>query len=108
MAMAALLVQLIRAYQRLVSPLLPASCRYYPSCSQYAVDAVSRHGAVKGSWLATRRLARCHPWTPGGVDRVPLKDDYRWWGRSPGCDTIDRGDEPAPDLGDSRPAREGV
>jgi putative membrane protein insertion efficiency factor len=105
---ASLLVLLVRVYQRLISPLLPPSCRYYPSCSQYAVDALVGHGALRGGWLATRRLARCHPWTPGGVDRVPAKDDYRWWGRSPGCDTIDRGDEPASDLGHSHPAREGV
>lgn len=66
-----LLVALIRVYQTLVSPMTGPSCRYYPSCSQYALVAVQRHGALRGSWLAARRLLRCHPWTPGGVDDVP-------------------------------------
>jgi putative membrane protein insertion efficiency factor len=66
-----LLALLIRGYQRLVSPLLPPSCRFYPSCSQYALEAVNRHGALKGSWLAVRRLARCHPFNAGGFDPVP-------------------------------------
>ena len=66
-----LLVALIRVYQTLVSPMTGPSCRYYPSCSQYALVAVQRHGALRGSWLAVRRLLRCHPWTPGGVDDVP-------------------------------------
>ncbi|HEY8259489.1 MAG TPA: membrane protein insertion efficiency factor YidD [Gemmatimonadales bacterium] len=65
------LASLIRVYQRVLSPLLPPSCRFYPSCSQYALEAVSRHGALKGSWLAARRLARCHPFHPGGFDPVP-------------------------------------
>jgi len=68
---AAILVLLVRAYQWLVSPLLPRACRFYPSCSSYAVGALERHGALKGSWLAARRLARCHPWHPGGIDPVP-------------------------------------
>jgi uncharacterized protein len=66
-----LLMALIRLYQRFVSPALPASCRFHPSCSQYALEAVTRHGAIKGSWLAARRLARCHPFHPGGFDPVP-------------------------------------
>ena len=66
-----LLAGLIRVYQRLISPLLPPSCRFYPSCSQYALEAVSRHGALRGTWLAARRLARCHPFHPGGFDPVP-------------------------------------
>jgi putative membrane protein insertion efficiency factor len=61
----------VRAYQALVSPLLPSSCRYYPTCSQYAVEALGRYGFVKGSWLAARRVARCHPFHPGGFDPVP-------------------------------------
>jgi putative membrane protein insertion efficiency factor len=65
------LALLIRGYQRLLSPLLPPSCRFYPSCSQYALEAIHRHGAVKGSWLAIRRLARCHPFNAGGFDPVP-------------------------------------
>lgn len=62
---------MVRAYQVLISPLLPPSCRFTPSCSQYALEALTRHGAVKGSWLAARRLARCHPWNRGGYDPVP-------------------------------------
>jgi putative membrane protein insertion efficiency factor len=68
---AAPLVGLILIYQRFVSPMLPPTCRYYPSCSQYALTAIRRFGPVKGTWLAIRRLLRCHPWTPGGVDHVP-------------------------------------
>lgn len=66
-----MLAGLIRGYQRLISPILPPSCRFHPSCSQYALEAVTRYGALKGSWLATRRLARCHPFHPGGFDPVP-------------------------------------
>ena len=62
---------LIRAYQLVISPLLPPACRFYPSCSNYAATAVREHGVVRGSWLALSRLARCHPWHPGGVDFVP-------------------------------------
>ena len=65
------LLGLVRAYQKVVSPLLPPSCRFYPSCSAYAATALERHGALKGSWLAARRLSRCHPFHPGGVDPVP-------------------------------------
>jgi putative membrane protein insertion efficiency factor len=66
-----LLLLLVRIYRRLVSPMLPPACRFYPSCSAYAETAVARHGALKGSWLAARRLARCHPFHPGGIDPVP-------------------------------------
>lgn len=65
------MVALVRAYQWLVSPLLRPSCRFYPSCSAYAATALQRHGALRGGWLAARRLARCHPLHPGGVDPVP-------------------------------------
>jgi putative membrane protein insertion efficiency factor len=70
-APAVALIGLVRAYQWLVSPLLPPSCRFYPSCSAYAATALSRHGAVRGGWLAARRVCRCHPFHPGGVDPVP-------------------------------------
>lgn len=66
-----LLAFAIVAYQRTISPLLGPNCRYYPSCSQYAKEAVLKYGALRGSWLAAGRLARCHPWHPGGVDLVP-------------------------------------
>ena len=65
------IVLLVRGYQRFISPVLPPSCRFAPSCSQYALEAVQRHGALRGSWLAIRRVARCHPWNPGGYDPVP-------------------------------------
>jgi uncharacterized protein len=66
-----LLVGIIRGYQRLISPALPAACRFYPSCSAYAAAAIERHGAARGSVLAARRLLRCHPFHPGGIDPVP-------------------------------------
>jgi uncharacterized protein len=65
------LIGLIRVYQLVISPLTPPTCRYYPSCSAYAVTALRRFGPIKGTWLAGRRLLRCHPWSPGGVDHVP-------------------------------------
>lgn len=61
----------IRFYQRVISPLLPASCIYTPTCSQYAVEAIGRHGIVKGGWLAVRRIVRCNPLHAGGYDPVP-------------------------------------
>ena len=66
-----MLVALVRGYQKYISPGLPPSCRFYPSCSQYALEALQRHGALKGSLLAARRLTRCHPFNPGGEDPVP-------------------------------------
>jgi uncharacterized protein len=67
----------IRLYQRLVSPLLGARCRFYPSCSEYAAQAIERHGALKGTYLAARRLLRCHPWHEGGIDEVPARHERR-------------------------------
>jgi putative membrane protein insertion efficiency factor len=68
---------LIRAYQLLLSPLLGPRCRFHPSCSQYALDALAAHGTVRGGALTLRRLARCHPWHPGGYDPVPASSrDY--------------------------------
>jgi putative membrane protein insertion efficiency factor len=58
---------------RLTAPLRAPRCRFYPSCSTYAVEAVRRHGALRGGWYAIRRLGRCHPWNPGGVDHVPVR-----------------------------------
>lgn len=66
-----LLIWLLKAYRLAISPLYGNVCRYYPSCSAYALRAVEVHGAWRGSWLAGRRLLRCHPWTPGGYDPVP-------------------------------------
>ncbi len=66
-----LVLGLIRLYQRYVSPMTPPSCRYVPTCSQYAVESVSKYGALKGSWLAIKRISRCHPFHEGGYDPVP-------------------------------------
>ncbi len=65
------LVWVVTAYRRLVAPVLPAACRFHPTCSEYALVALKRHGALRGSWLAARRLARCHPFHEGGIDPVP-------------------------------------
>jgi putative membrane protein insertion efficiency factor len=62
---------LLRAYQLTISPLMAPSCRFHPSCSNYAIEALQVHGAAKGSWLAVKRVCRCHPWNDGGVDPVP-------------------------------------
>jgi putative membrane protein insertion efficiency factor len=67
----AALLLLVRAYRRLISPALPAACRFHPSCSAYAETALVRHGAARGTWLTARRLLRCHPFHPGGIDPVP-------------------------------------
>ena len=69
--MRTLLILLVRGYQVSLGPLLPAACRYYPSCSAYAIEALDRHGAWRGGWLALRRIGRCHPFRPGGYDPVP-------------------------------------
>ena len=95
--MKALLVLLVRAYQLLISPLLGPRCRFYPSCSTYAVQALQVHGALRGSWLALRRLGRCHPWNPGGVDHVPM-------GRGSATPGRESGSRPAAAAADTRPA----
>lgn len=66
-----LLIGLIRIYQVALSPFVGNQCRFTPTCSQYAREAVERHGAMKGTWMAIRRVSRCHPWHPGGHDPVP-------------------------------------
>ncbi|HSS70983.1 MAG TPA: membrane protein insertion efficiency factor YidD [Casimicrobiaceae bacterium] len=69
--MKTLLVILVRVYRYTLRPLLGVHCRFYPSCSEYACDAIERHGAARGSWMALRRVSRCHPYHPGGYDPVP-------------------------------------
>lgn len=76
-APALLLMALIRAYQRFIRPLLPSTCRFYPSCSDYAAVAVKRHGAARGTILTAARIARCHPFHPGGIDPVPARFTLR-------------------------------
>lgn len=66
-----LLLGLIRAYRLVLSPWWGTQCRFTPTCSQYALEAIERHGALHGSWLAARRISRCHPWHAGGFDPVP-------------------------------------
>jgi hypothetical protein len=69
--LAGLLVIAIRAYQFALSPFLGSACRFAPSCSEYAIEAVRRHGPIRGAWISARRIARCHPFHPGGLDPVP-------------------------------------
>jgi putative membrane protein insertion efficiency factor len=66
-----LLLLLVKGYQWLLRPLLPPTCRFHPSCSQYSIEAISKYGALKGFWLTIKRVARCNPWHPGGYDPVP-------------------------------------
>jgi hypothetical protein len=72
-----LLISIIRLYQIVVSPLLGPRCRFHPSCSCYAQTAIARHGVLAGGWLALKRIVRCGPWHPGGVDPVPEKPSCR-------------------------------
>ncbi|HUX25468.1 MAG TPA: membrane protein insertion efficiency factor YidD [Burkholderiales bacterium] len=69
--MSRLLLVLIKGYRYFISPLLGQSCRFFPSCSDYAAQAIEKHGAAYGGWLSLKRIARCHPWHPGGYDPVP-------------------------------------
>lgn len=85
------LIAVVRFYQLFISPLTPPTCRYYPSCSAYALTAVRRFGPVKGTLLAVRRVGRCHPWAPGGVDYVPERPHT--------CTCGATGDAPSGDAG---------
>ncbi|KSU81674.1 membrane protein insertion efficiency factor YidD [Fictibacillus enclensis] len=68
-----LLILIFRFYQRFISPLTPPTCRFYPTCSHYGIEALQRFGAIKGSWLTLKRILKCHPFHPGGIDPVPEK-----------------------------------
>jgi putative membrane protein insertion efficiency factor len=71
------LLLLLRGYKRFISPMLPPACRYEPTCSMYAQEAIMRHGPLRGTWLATRRVCRCHPWGGHGYDPVPAAPPAR-------------------------------
>jgi uncharacterized protein len=73
----------IRAYQYLLSPWVGGSCRFWPTCSEYSREAIERHGAARGSWMMATRLARCHPYSRGGVDPVPDRFQWRCWCETP-------------------------
>ena len=72
--MKCLLLRLIRGYRLLISPLFPPSCRFHPTCSEFALEAIERFGPLRGTWLAVKRILRCHPLHPGGYDPVPPAD----------------------------------
>jgi putative membrane protein insertion efficiency factor len=80
-----LLVWILRAYQLMLSPMLGQNCRFYPSCSNYAIEAIRTHGAARGSVLAARRVCRCHPWNEGGADPVPPAHDKNSITAARGC-----------------------
>ena len=90
-AAAWLLTGLISGYRRFVSPLLGARCRFYPSCSAYALEAIQVHGAGRGTWLAVRRLSKCHPFHAGGLDPVPPASEKRQQGADQARQTIEQG-----------------
>ena len=73
MSAGSLAAQVVRGYQVAIRPFLPATCRFAPSCSDYACEALQGYGLVRGAWLALRRLSRCHPWNPGGYDPLPMR-----------------------------------
>lgn len=72
-----LFIKLIRLYQRYISPLTPPTCRFHPTCSNYAIEAICEYGVLKGTWLAIKRILKCHPFHPGGFDPVPPKKDHK-------------------------------
>jgi putative membrane protein insertion efficiency factor len=72
-----LLIWMLKGYRLVISPLYGQVCRYHPSCSAYALEAVTEHGSLRGSWLAVRRVGRCHPWADGGYDPVPPAAEHR-------------------------------
>ena len=94
------------SYRKVVSPLYGQVCRFYPSCSAYALEAVTVHGFVRGSWLASRRVARCHPWNDGGVDHVPPGSRTFPEGKVPSIVVLNHPVIPADD--ESRPAARGA
>lgn len=100
--MRVLLLALIRLYQFLLSPWIGGSCRYWPTCSEYARESIETHGAAKGSYMALMRLGRCHPYGAGGVDPVPTHFRWRCW-----CSAQASGQNPTTGSGATRPANLG-
>jgi putative membrane protein insertion efficiency factor len=98
---AAVLLGLIRAYQRWISPFLGNRCRFHPSCSVYAATAIEVHGAIRGSWLALRRLLKCQPFHPGGFDYVPPPSGRRNIGRKAYGEMVSAGPVGPPERGSS-------
>lgn len=88
---ATVLILLVRAYRRFLSPLLGQQCRFHPTCSAYGLEALQVHGALRGTWLTARRIARCHPFHPGGYDPVPPKKTSGAVGTSPAGESDDSG-----------------
>lgn len=89
-----LLIGLLKVYRLVISPLYGNVCRYYPSCSAYALGAVEQHGALKGSWYAARRLLRCHPWASGGYDPIPGTTAAQEWAAERATDFASEDDAP--------------
>lgn len=89
------LVWLLRGYQKWISPMTPPTCRFTPSCSAYALTALRRHGLLRGTWLAARRVLRCHPWNPGGVDHVPPRTAGSHSARAYPSDSVTESANPA-------------
>ena len=101
-----LLIWMIRGYRTFVSPLLPPSCRYQPTCSEYAMQAIEQHGALRGSWLAVKRVGRCHPFRKGGFDPVPPLGPATGREQQPGADD-DRNAGTGPYFESIRPTMRG-
>ena len=76
-----ILILLIKLYQKFISPMFPAKCRFYPTCSQYTLEAIKEHGAIKGTYLGIRRILKCHPFHEGGYDPVPKKENKNLEGK---------------------------
>jgi len=92
-----LLIGLVTLYRVLISPMLAPTCRYWPSCSEYAVEALRMHGALRGAWLTGSRLCRCHPWSAGGIDPVPMAAPFNRHGHPCQCGSgRDPSDSPSP------------
>ncbi len=75
--LAKIMLSIIKVYQKVISPLTPPTCRFYPTCSHYGVEAIKRFGAFKGGWLTIKRISKCHPFHPGGMDPVPEKESVK-------------------------------